>query len=110
LIYPNLDARFARATGSLTNVDDDKSNEHGAEINNDDEEGAPSMLARAAFQACKCAMELNERCREYKVAEVQAVLKIHCGIGAGRVHAFRVVRPVIIRPPSPLIVRASSAS
>ena len=39
------------------------------------------VLRRAAFAACACALDLNARCAVYKIPEVQAVLKIHCGIG-----------------------------
>ena len=59
----------------------------------------PSILARAAYAACKCAMVLNERCGTYRIPELcsesaAVVLRIHCGVGAGQVHAFRVVRRV----------------
>jgi hypothetical protein len=48
------------------------------------------ILGLAALAACRCALDLNQRCAIYHIPEVDSTLKIHSGIGVGGVHAFRV--------------------
>ncbi len=45
-------------------------------------------LASAA--ACRCALDLNDKCAVYPIEEVKRELRIHSGVGVGEVNAFRV--------------------
>lgn len=54
------------------------------------EAAGDDSLALAAAAACRCALDLNEKCAVYPITEVQKELRIHSGVGVGVVNAFRV--------------------
>eukprot|EP00966_Prymnesium_polylepis_P053023 1227595-Prymnesium_polylepis.1 len=53
-------------------------------------ESTTTNHAIVASAACATAMELMSSCGQYHIPEVDATLRIHCGIGASHIHCFRV--------------------
>ena len=50
-----------------------------------------ALLRAAVRAACACALELEEKCGEYEIAELPGTsLSLHCGLGVGRLTAFSV--------------------
>ncbi|KAL1511185.1 hypothetical protein AB1Y20_006000 [Prymnesium parvum] len=54
----------------------------------------PSLLALATCSACRCALELVEKCGLYEIPEVSTTLTIHIGVGVGTVCGYRVGTPL----------------
>ena len=50
-----------------------------------------ALLRAAVRAACACALELEEKCGEYEIAELPGTnLSLHAGLGVGRLTAFSV--------------------
>ena len=69
----------------------------GSSLHKDGPTGPARPIDKRVWQACRCAASIVEKYSNYHVAvdsnfadESQAILDVHCGIGAGRVVGFHV--------------------
>ena len=56
----------------------------------EDELARHEALTIATAAACRCALQLQQQCGTYTIAELGATLTVHSGVGVGRTTSFRV--------------------